>query len=209
MAIIHHTTMTPTKLELLTTWLPGRPWYRGAGSAPELARTGGFRLDDPAGEVGMEFMVVSDGATAYHVPLTYRGAPLAGAEHTLVGTSEHGVLGTRWIYDGTHDPLLVRQLVALLAGETEAQAQSVSDTPDPTVTVDRADPGLSTAGLTVGAVTDGAEATDIDLGPGPLTLRVHRVLTPATAATRPLAQVTAPWQPPTATQPRALFATLR
>jgi hypothetical protein len=29
---------------------------------PELARAGGFRLDDPQGEVGIEFMVVTDGS---------------------------------------------------------------------------------------------------------------------------------------------------
>ena len=28
MAIIHNTTMSPGKLELLTAWLPGQPWYR-------------------------------------------------------------------------------------------------------------------------------------------------------------------------------------
>lgn len=28
MAIIHHTTMSPAKLELLTAWLPAQPWYR-------------------------------------------------------------------------------------------------------------------------------------------------------------------------------------
>ena len=48
MAVIHHTTLTPSKLELLSAWLPGQPWYRDAGRAPELARAGGFRLDDPA-----------------------------------------------------------------------------------------------------------------------------------------------------------------
>ena len=30
MAVIHRTTLKPTKLELLTSWLPSRPWYRGA-----------------------------------------------------------------------------------------------------------------------------------------------------------------------------------
>lgn len=35
--------------------------------------------------------------TTYHVPMAYRGAPLPGAEHALVGTSRHGVLGKRWI----------------------------------------------------------------------------------------------------------------
>ncbi|WP_037607814.1 maltokinase N-terminal cap-like domain-containing protein [Streptacidiphilus rugosus] len=142
MAVVHHTTMSPTKLELLTDWLPGQPWYRGAPSA-ELTRAGGFRLDDPAGEVGIEFMIVTvsgadaqpDPTEAYLLPLTYRGAPLDGAERALIGTSEHGVLGTRWIYDGTHDPVLLAQLAALLRGEAVAQAQSESDTPDPTVRV--------------------------------------------------------------------------
>ncbi|MGQ4271429.1 maltokinase N-terminal cap-like domain-containing protein [Nocardiopsis changdeensis] len=77
MAVVHRTTMTPTKLELLQTWLPAQPWY--AGERPDPAKAGGFRLDDPQGEVGIEFMVVTDGAAAYHVPLTYRGAPLEGA----------------------------------------------------------------------------------------------------------------------------------
>lgn len=47
MAIIHRTTLTPTKLELLTAWLPGRPWYTGGPDAPVLTKAGGFRLDDP------------------------------------------------------------------------------------------------------------------------------------------------------------------
>jgi hypothetical protein len=133
MSTIHTgTTMVPTKLELLSAWIPRRPWYRG--SEPELARAGGFRLDDPADEVGIEFLVVTDGdGTAYAVPLTYRGEPLAGAEHALVGTSEHGVLGTRWIYDAAEDPVAVAQLLAFVAGTAEAQHQSRSDTPDPTV----------------------------------------------------------------------------
>ncbi|WP_344318545.1 maltokinase N-terminal cap-like domain-containing protein, partial [Streptomyces yatensis] len=140
MSIIHKTTMSPTKTELLTAWLPGQPWYAAAERAPELSRVGGFRLDDPEGEVGIEFMVVRDDAgdrpAWYHVPMTYRAAPLAGAEQALIGTTEHGVLGQRWIYDGAHDPVLVGQLLALLQGRAEPQAQSVSDTPDPSVTAE-------------------------------------------------------------------------
>ncbi|GAA3101587.1 maltokinase N-terminal cap-like domain-containing protein [Nonomuraea salmonea] len=134
MAVIHHTTLKPTKLELLTAWLPTRPWYRGS-TAPELSKAGGFRLDDPEGAVGIEFMVVNDTsgdrATAYLVPLTYRGAPLADAEHALIGTAEHGVLGRRWIYDGCHDPVLIVQLTALLEGQVAAQDQNATDTPRP------------------------------------------------------------------------------
>ena len=60
MAIIHRTTLTPTKLELLTAWLPGRPWYRGGAGEPRLARAGGFRLDDPEGEVSLRMSDLGD-----------------------------------------------------------------------------------------------------------------------------------------------------
>ena len=55
MAVIHsHAALAPTKLELLAAWLPTQPWYRAGGPAPDLAKAGGFRLDDPAGRVGLE-----------------------------------------------------------------------------------------------------------------------------------------------------------
>ena len=56
-------------------------------------------------------MVVTDGsddrAVSYLVPLTYRAAALEGADGALIGTTEHGVLGRRWVYDGIGDPVLV------------------------------------------------------------------------------------------------------
>jgi hypothetical protein len=136
MATIHTTTLTPSKLELLASWLPGQPWYRGDG-APRLAKAGGFRLDDPQGEVGVEVLLVADGdGTVYATPLTYRGAPLPGGEPGLVGTTEHGVLGRRWVYDAVHDPVGRAALVALVRGRAVPQHQSLSDTPDPSVTVE-------------------------------------------------------------------------
>jgi hypothetical protein len=130
--------LAPGKLDLLRDWLPAQGWYAGtAGARPELSRAGGFRLDDPDGEVGIEFMIVLDhaagDAAAYLVPMTYRGSPLASAYDGLIGTAEHGVLGTRWIYDGARDPVLLTQLGELIQGRAEAQAQSESSTPDPTV----------------------------------------------------------------------------
>ncbi|GII01719.1 maltokinase N-terminal cap-like domain-containing protein [Planobispora takensis] len=98
MAVIHRTVLKPTKLELLTAWLPSRPWYSGGTGNPEPTKAGGFRLDDPEGEAGIEFMVVTDASgthpVAYLVPLTYRGAPLDGAEHALVGTRDRGLFAT-------------------------------------------------------------------------------------------------------------------
>lgn len=208
MAIIHHTTLTPSKLELVAAWLPAQPWY--AGHEPTLAKAGGFRLDDPAGQVGIEFMVVTDAsggqATTYHVPLAYRGEPL-DSPTGLIGTSEHGVLGRRWVYDGVYDPVLVTQLVALIQGDAEPQAQSQSDTPDPTVTPHPATSGhLTVVGHAVTA--DGSEGTElcVDTADGDkrLLLRVHRILHPGMEAA---AGVTAGWQLPDGDKSRGVFVT--
>jgi Maltokinase N-terminal cap domain len=215
MAIIHHTTLTPTKLEHLTSWLPTQPWYRGTGPAPVLSKTGGFRLDDPEGEVGIEFMVATDASgrepVSYHVPLSYRGAPLEGAENALIGTSEHGVLGQRWIYDGTHDPVLVNRLLALLQGRAEPQAQSVTDTPDPSVTVRFTGTGVATEVISA-AVADGPGETrlTVDTPARQLTVHVTRVLEPAgTTPAGATGHVTAGWRSAEGAEHRAVFAALR
>jgi Maltokinase N-terminal cap domain len=104
----------PTKLELLQTWLPTRAWYRGPAT-PELTRVAGYRFDDPAGEVGIETLLIEVGDGPPHqVPLTYRGAPLDGYDEWLVGTSDHSVLGPRWIYDGCGDPVYASVLAATI-----------------------------------------------------------------------------------------------
>ena len=190
MAIIHDTTMNPDKLELLATWLPAQSWYLGGRRTPALAKAGGFRLDDPRGEVGIEFMIVTDGpgtrSPAYQVPMTYRAEALAAADRALIGTSEHGVLGHRWIYDGTRDPVLMAQLVALLQGTAEPQAQNVSNTPDPAVTVGEPRPLRRRAR-------------------GQLTVRVNRILRPAGPAGQP--GLAAAWRLPDGTQVRGILAT--
>ena len=190
MAVIYDTTMSPSKLELLAAWLPAQPWYLGNGREPDLTKAGGFRLDDPEGEVGIEFMLVTDRSegrvVTYQVPLAYRGRALAGSSGGLIGTSEHGVLGPRWIYDGTRDPVLVAQLVAAIQGEAEPQAQNVSHTPDPTVTGHPVTGGpLIAVGPMVTADTPSAteiriETTDPDGPPsGQLVVRINRILRPA------------------------------
>ncbi|MGW0841987.1 maltokinase N-terminal cap-like domain-containing protein [Streptomyces sp. NPDC002787] len=213
MAIIHNTTVKPTKLELLASWLPTRPWYAGDTAAPELTKAGGFRLDDPEGEVGIEFMVVTDTSgpapVHYLAPLTYRGAPLPDAEHALVGTMEHGVLGKRWAYDGLQDPVLVTQLLALFEGKAEPQAQSLTDTPDHEITRSYVGDGpLSVATLTP---TDTPEATELPLHPTPTVLHLNRTLQPGPLDRPADAQghVTGHWTLPNTTRAHAVFATLR
>ncbi|MFI2762206.1 1,4-alpha-glucan branching protein [Streptomyces echinatus] len=215
MAVIHHTTLKPTKVELLAGWLPTRPWYRG-GPDPVLEKSGGFRLDDPEGEVGIEFMVATDttdpGRTAYLVPLTYRGAPLDGAEHALVGTTEHGVLGTRWVYDGCHDPVLVTELLSLIEGRAQAMAQSVSDTPDHEVTRSRTGAGPVPAEFTPEPADD-REGTRLPAFEDTV-LHVHRVLVPV--ADHPplpprdaLGHVATGWPGPDGGRLHAVLMTLR
>jgi hypothetical protein len=136
----------------------------------------------------------------------------------LIGTSEHGVLGRRWIYDGTRDPVLVAQLVALIQGEAEPQAQSLSSTPDPTVT------GMPVTGSSLkvtgsAVVASGQAGTDLRIetadangtGSRPLIVRVHRILSPAGSAAgdgeagRPC--LSAIWRLPDGTPARGVFAT--
>jgi hypothetical protein len=213
MATIHTgTTMAPTKLELLAHWLPRQSWYRDTGAPPALTRAGGFRLDDPVGDVGIEFMLVGDGETiTYLVPMTYRAGPLDGADEALIGTSEHGVLGTRWIYDAAYDPVAVAQLLDFICGGCEAQSQSASDTPDPSVgrhwssegrpagrsplSVSNDEPGRTT----IAAELDGSRCS-LDL------LRVPAAAVPAEAG---LGSVEADWTRPDGTTARGTVVVLR
>jgi Maltokinase N-terminal cap domain len=196
-AIIHPTTLVPSKLELLAAWLPEQDWYRSRPGGPSLTRAGGFRLDDPAGEVGIEFMVVLDegsdssrtsdsaDAIAYLVPLTYRASALPGADDALIGTAEHGVLGPRWIYDGTGDPVLLAALTEFIAGRVQAQAQRVSNTTDPTVL-----------------------SSPVGVAPGErLDVRFARMLVPSAAESTAPGQVTAQWTRQDGTLVRSVFVT--
>ena len=136
-AEIHQATLTPTKLELLPDWMARQRWYAAKGRVPRLRRLWSWRLDDPAGQVGIETILVVDESgpepVVYQVPLTYRGAPLESAHHALIGTMEHSVLGKRWVYDGPHDPVYAAQLLELALGRAVPQAGSQSHTAEPAV----------------------------------------------------------------------------
>lgn len=125
MAILYNVELSPGKLDLIEEWLPKQPWAK-IDPGTKLSRVSSFRFDDPVGEVGVEFHLVKvaddDGAaegagTIYQVPVTYRGAPLAGAEDDLIAEMDHPVLGHRWVYDGAADPVCVLEtLRAIVTG---------------------------------------------------------------------------------------------
>ncbi|MGH3728656.1 MAG: maltokinase N-terminal cap-like domain-containing protein [Micromonosporaceae bacterium] len=115
MAILHRATVRPTKPELVLSWLDRQPW----GGAGEIDVIGSYRFDDPDGEVGVEAILIRRAASVLHVPMTYRGAPLVDARAQLIGTMHHSVLGKRWIYEATSDPVAVGCFTRALSGHQE------------------------------------------------------------------------------------------
>jgi hypothetical protein len=118
MAVLHEATLSPRKDELVGPWLRTRTWWDGID---DRGPVGTFRLDDPAGEVGMEcFLFGSAEGSTLFVPVTYRGAPLDGGE--LIGEMQHSVLGPRWVYDAASDPVFVATVLdTIRTGGTHAE----------------------------------------------------------------------------------------
>jgi hypothetical protein len=108
----------------------------------------------------------------------------------------------------------VNQLFALLLGEAEPQAQSISDTMDPSDT--RSMTGnLGTLPISIADVTDEPRSTDIIIrsaeAPQSLMLRVNRILRPHAPGLMAgtLGHITAEWAGPGAEQSRGRFILLR
>jgi hypothetical protein len=191
MAILHKSVLVPTKTELLERWVGEQPWWPG-GADTSLTKVGAFRLDDPAGAVGIEWIIArtADGVLL-QLPLTYRDAPLDDGGAVLLGTMEHSVLGTRWTYDAATDPVAVTVLADLLDGRV-AQAREMLETDggrserEPSVRVrvatDRTggaarvtDAGAAADTGTSGTVTR-SHATGTTIETGGRTLELRRVL---------------------------------
>jgi len=193
MAVLHRATITPTKAELLADWVPTQPW-----GSPGLEVVGGFRFDDPDGQVGVETMIVRTGEGRFlQAPLTYRPAPLAGAEQHLICTMEHSVLGPRWIYDGCADPVYVRELAAcVLTGAPQAQAWlEGEDVPlEPAVRVTGSGSGSSDVAVPpIDTVVATSDAAGTVVEAGALRIVVRRRLDLPAPATASAATLTGTW----------------
>ncbi len=208
MALIHRAQLSPTKRALIAKWLPTRSWSKH--SAPgQVELIGTYRFDDPVGAVGIETHLVRTGdVQVLQLPLTYRGAPLAGADDFLVGTTEHSLLGCRWVYDGCGDPVYAAALATvILTGGREAeewveQADGRSERREPSVRV----VGSGTSGVgafsvvSVSAMDDGITTTVRASG---LELVVRRVLGDLTRADDDLENLTGIWSGSTEPTPLA------
>jgi Maltokinase N-terminal cap domain len=177
MAVLHQATITPTKDQLVGPWLRTRSWWDGIA---ERGPVGTFRLDDPAGEVGIEcFLFGSAEGSTLFVPVTYRGLELAGGETHLLGTMEHSVLGPRWVYDACGDPVFVSTLVSTIR-DAGAQAELRLHREDGTVELREPSARVSGSGADLppldpaqfGAPVDELDRTTI--GVGALTLSIVR-----------------------------------
>lgn len=122
MALLHQAELSPSKTELIQGWAPTQPWC-DAGTDATVTSVASYRFDDPDGEVGIETLLVTVGdGPVLQVPLTYRNAPLHGAEAWLIGTMQHSVLGKRWVYDAIGDPVyLAAVATAALTGGSQAE----------------------------------------------------------------------------------------
>jgi hypothetical protein len=177
MAVVHVTaSLSPSKPELVSAWLPRQPWANGLRGLGELQHVGSYRFDDPDGEVGVEALLFRVGEHVLHLPLTYRGAPREAADDFLLGTMSHSVLGTRWIYDAAGDPVAVRAyLTAILTGGEEAAIEVERDgaiVERRTPTVRAGGSGSEAAGpelLPVSVIERGAEVV-VEAGSHRLTL---------------------------------------
>ena len=120
--IYTQTTLQPGKLELIGPWLEKQEWF--TGTLDDLERVGNYRFVDPDGEVGLDAMLLASGGRIFHVPVTWRAGELA--EDELIGTLEHGVLGTRYCYDGPTDPVFVAELVRTIReGDRSAEMLNI------------------------------------------------------------------------------------
>ena len=123
MAIIHQASLTPNKSEVVATFLDTVDW----GGSGALRLIGGYRFDDPEGQVGVEGLIVERGDLILHVPLTYRPTPLEDADAFLITQLEHSALGARWVYNAEGDPVARACFARALSGQQEQAVLEVYD----------------------------------------------------------------------------------
>ncbi|WP_040161681.1 CG0192-related protein [Nigerium massiliense] len=135
--------ITPSKLDVVKAWLPNQSWF--AGDTGDVTQVAHCRFVDPDGEVGIETLLLHSGGVTYQVPLTYRGEALDGADEYLLGTMDHSLLGKRWVYDATGDPVYVEELIRVIR-EGDNQAAMSSGEEDMSVRGSGAEPVANSSG---------------------------------------------------------------
>ena len=180
MARMYDVELTPGKPEAVSMLLERAAFFDG--DPTDLEVVGHYRVDDPDGEVGIEgeVMRLADGSF-WHVPVTYRDAPLESADAGFVTTMEHPVLGTRYVYDACHDPVAVAVLAEAIASGADQAVEEPAEGGeplDPGVAVRASGSGSGELPAAQGPRPHAEEGlTRIDAGPWQLVV-VHRIGAP-------------------------------
>ena len=170
-------TLTPMFEDFLPAWVARQRWYRGkhAAATPRLRRVTGIRWQDPLGEVGLEDHILVDDSgpepIVYQVPLSYRAEPVPFLEHALVATVEHSELGTRHIYDATHDPVFADVLLREMYTEHEVPAARARR-----VGAAGPAPALASSRVLTGEQSNTSIIVETHRGGRPVIIKVFRVL---------------------------------
>jgi hypothetical protein len=180
LALFHVSTNTPSKAEILATWIPTMPWGSSIRGEPEII--GSFHLDDPVGEVGLETHLVRTSDALLQVPLTYRSSPLAGVEP--IAQMEHSVLGTRWVYDGIDDDCFLMVLCGLtLTGQGESLGWAHHEgrwfVAPTTIKLCHLGPRTTEPVAVDGLRLESDDGSSVTFGRGRLSLTLYRELRPA------------------------------
>lgn len=188
MAIIHKATLLPGKIDLLREYLKNESSL-SPHVGDDLSQIGAYRFDDPAGQVGVETHVLTSSSGALiQVPVVYRNEQLEGAEQSFLGTMEHSVLGTRWVYEACIDPIYATELLrTILTGGTEVD--EMVETPEGQVaretTVQVLGSGSSGSAPHVMAVAVERVGTVSHISTGDYKLTVPHLLTEGDAPSAP------------------------
>ena len=171
-------TLSPSFEEFLPAWVARQRWYRGktAGS-PRLRRIGSIRWEDPLGEVGLEDHLVVDESgqepVIYQVPLSYRAEAVDFMADGLVATAEHDELGTRYIYDATHDPVFAQVLLQQMYAEADVPSARARR-----IVAGGSAPALRTSRVLSGEQSNTSIVVEAHGETRPVIIKVFRVLQP-------------------------------
>lgn len=148
--------------------MPEQDWYPSGDADFDVV--GRFRFDDPDGEVGIEtFLLARPDGEVFHVPLTYRGAPLDEPGAVLIATIEHSVLGQRWVYDATTDPVYTAVVAEVIRTGGRESAQYIENADGTTTEVPASAHAHGNPGA-AGVTLDIARRPPAVAEPGPGTL---------------------------------------
>ena len=170
-------TLSPGFADFLPGWVATQRWYRGKGGSarPALRLLASLRWEDPLGEVGLEDHIVVDESgpepVVYQIPLSYRAEAVDFLADALVATAEHSELGTRYIYDATHDPVFAQTLLQHMWAEHDVPSARARR-----VAAEGEAPALRTATVLSGEQSNTSVIIEAHGGSDPVIMKIFRVL---------------------------------